>query len=155
MIRIVLTFFAFSTSIFLWGRTNDSIVKHLVKVMENSSIYSQEKEKYILSLKTMLQMNDVSKIQLFHINEQISEQYRKYKVDSAIYYTLKNKELAIELGGNLPEKINLQLAKLYAIKGLYVESRKLLDIVRKSKLDTLLLICRLEFIQECQFSIPK
>ena len=80
MIRIVLTFFAFSTSIFLWGRTNDSIVKHLVKVMENSSIYSQEKEKYILSLKTMLQMNDVSKIQLFHINEQISEQYRKYKV---------------------------------------------------------------------------
>lgn len=139
MIRIIIIFFIFLTPVFLRGQTNDSIVKHLVKVMENSSIYSKEKEKYILSLKAMLQMSDVSETQLFHINEQISEQYRKYKVDSAIHYTLKNKELAIHLGSNLSEKVNLQLAKLYAVKGLYVESRKLLDAIEKNKLDTLLL----------------
>ncbi|MFK8272909.1 hypothetical protein [Capnocytophaga canimorsus] len=113
----------------------DSITYRLFKVMENRRENGLKKENQISSFKQMLKMQNVSLEQAFYLNEKLYDEYRKYKVDSSISYLHKNEKIAQQLqNDSLTYRVRIQLAKMYAIKGLYIESKELLDQINNTKL---------------------
>lgn len=70
----------------------------------------------------------------YSINEKLYEQYRKFYLDSAIYYINRN----ISIGNTLNnqyyiDRSSIQLANLYSSKGNFLESQSLLDGVTITK----------------------
>ncbi|MFJ1328379.1 DUF6377 domain-containing protein [Capnocytophaga canimorsus] len=113
----------------------DSITYRLFKVMENRRENGLKKENQINSFKQMLKMQNVSLEQAFYLNEKLYDEYRKYKVDSSISYLHKNEKIAQQLqNDSLTYRVRIQLAKMYAVKGLYIESKELLDQINNTKL---------------------
>ncbi|MDO5608601.1 MAG: DUF6377 domain-containing protein [Capnocytophaga sp.] len=109
---------------------SDSVAKRLSQMMQKRAFFAKEKEKQIQSLKKMLEISGISAVEIYHINQKLAEEYRKYRVDTSVYYLLKNKKIAAQLADEKRiDETDIQLSKLYAVEGMYVESRKLLDSV--------------------------
>ncbi|MGQ2984556.1 DUF6377 domain-containing protein [Flavobacterium sp.] len=71
----------------------------------------------------------------YAINQQLYEEYRKFKIDSALYFVRQN----IDLSANLKEshyldRSKIQLANLYSSNGNFLESETLLKGIRAKKL---------------------
>ncbi|MDO5105196.1 DUF6377 domain-containing protein [Capnocytophaga sp.] len=116
-------------------QSRDSVVARLQQVIKNSEQYIHKKELKINSLKEMLEDNQLPDNEAYHIHLKLYEEYRKYKVDSAVAYLLKNKEIALRLKDSvLHNEANIQLSKLYSIKGMYVEALNLLKSIDKGLL---------------------
>lgn len=116
--------------------SKDSVVEHLFKTIKNTNVYTQRKELKISSLREMLSDKSLPSTEVYHINKKLYEEHRKYKVDSAVAYVLKNKEIALELNDStLQNEANIQLSKLYSIKGMYVEALELLSRIDKEMLN--------------------
>ncbi|MUV04382.1 hypothetical protein GN157_11750 [Flavobacterium rakeshii] len=70
----------------------------------------------------------------YRINEQLYEQYRKFYLDSAIYYINRNISIGNTLNnGYYRDRSSIQLANLYSSKGNFLESQSLLDGVTITK----------------------
>jgi DNA-binding CsgD family transcriptional regulator len=124
----------------IFSQNLDSILTKLTKVMENKSYYTISKEQNIQSLKQLLLLNDLLPEQLYDINTKLYKEYKKYKSDSAVYYILKNQNIATILKNkNLQWQANIQLAGLYSTQGLYIESKNILDNIDKTTLSDKLL----------------
>ena len=130
------SFFALLTFyITSFAGSKDSIMIRLDEVMSKKELYVEEKEQRILELKQFLDRRDLSSMQLYDTYQKLYLEYKKFKTDSAVHYMLKSREVAIELGN--PEfqyYTELQLAWLYSTKGLYIESKDILDKIRKDEI---------------------
>ncbi|KGO80228.1 hypothetical protein Q763_11245 [Flavobacterium beibuense F44-8] len=70
----------------------------------------------------------------YGINEKLYEQYRKFYLDSAIYYINRNISIGNTLNnGYYRDHSSIQLANLYSSKGNFLESQSLLDGVTIAK----------------------
>lgn len=118
----------------------DSITVRLNIVTDNRNYYESQKKQEILNLKKIVRLGDLNPVQQFKINLKLYEAYKKYKVDSAVFYVLENKKIADDLSDQaLQNQTNVQLATLYSTKGLYIESKALLDRIDRSSLSKELL----------------
>lgn len=116
-----------------YGST-DSIFKELNYAMKHKSQYDKNKEKHISRLKKMLS-GEMSLLQEYDCNKNLFSEYRKFKVDSAIYYVKKNKRIAeILKDKNLIDLAQLQLANLFSSSGKYLECEQILNGIDSRKL---------------------
>lgn len=120
--------------------TVDSLYKRLDKVMDNRQLYMANKEEKILAIKQLLNIGNLSPQQTYDINLKLCYEYKKYKSDSAVFYILKNVQIAKDLGSQyMRNKAEIELAWLYSTEGLYIESKSLLDNINRFTLDPKLL----------------
>ncbi|MFC6095245.1 DUF6377 domain-containing protein [Flavobacterium qiangtangense] len=116
-----------------YGST-DSIFKELNYAMKHKSQYDKNKEKRISRLKKMLS-GEMSLLQEYDCNKNLFSEYRKFKVDSAIYYVKKNKRIAeILKDKKLINLAQLQLANLFSSSGKYLECERILKGIDSKKL---------------------
>lgn len=141
MRSIFLTVFLLSTGYSTFSRDNvDSIYSRLNNVMDNRQLYMANKEQKILALKQLLNIGDLSPRQVYDINFKLGYEYKKYRSDSAVFYILKNIDIAKKLADKrMQSKSEIELAWLYSTEGLYIESKRLLDNIDRASLDTKLL----------------
>lgn len=135
--NILLTLLLIFCHCFLLAQQNrDSIVNHLDNIIKNSKIYADKKETKINSLKELLTDKSLPIAEIYHIHNKLYEEYQKYRVDSAVTYLLKNKEIALLLNETaLQNEVNIHLSRLYSIKGMYVEALELLKSIDRSVLN--------------------
>jgi tetratricopeptide (TPR) repeat protein len=97
--------------------------------------FSQEKERRIASLKSLFDIADITPEQEYDLNQKLYEEYRKYRLDSAMRYVERNIEIA-KLLGSLEKsyRSQIQLAPLYSFSGMYIESRVILKSIKASQL---------------------
>ncbi|MFL9836218.1 DUF6377 domain-containing protein [Flavobacterium sp. ST-75] len=70
----------------------------------------------------------------YGINEKLYKQYRKFNLDSAIYYINRNISIGKKLNSKYHrDRSSIQLANLYSSKGNFLESQSLLDGVNITK----------------------
>ena len=123
-----------STQIF--AGVNDSLYNHLINSLKNKSIFEQQKEREIDYLKQMtLPNNKLTQHQTYDINTKLYEEYKKYQLDSALNYILKNQAIAKKLG--LQELVwdnQIKLANLDCARGMFIESKDLLTNINVSQL---------------------
>jgi len=137
-IRLIVLVLLISVS--AWANEKDSLFIRLNKVLDNKEFYVINKEQNIRNLKQMFNINSLLPRQEYDINLKLYEEYLKYQSDSAVNYVLKNREIARMLGQDeLKYESEIQLAGLYATKGMYIESKELLEGIDKKSLPKRLL----------------
>lgn len=82
-------------------------------------------------------------------NQKLYDEYRKFKIDSAIYFVHRNLVLAKQLGNqHFSYRSQIQLANLYSSKGDYLEAQTLLKAVSVKKLPNELKALYYEFYSQ-------
>ncbi|MGK6350555.1 DUF6377 domain-containing protein [Parapedobacter sp. DT-150] len=119
---------------------NDSILVYLQQVMHNRALYDTLKNEKIATLKQRLQSSEPSLANQYGIHRQLIEAYKKYRVDSAIFYAQQNQEIADALANpRYKNETAIQLAWLYSSGGRYIESEELLENIDRTALSKQLL----------------
>lgn len=114
---------------------NDSISNALNRSLQEKEKFLKLKENKIDNIKQLLDVNGLSDIQKFDINDKIGDAYKKYMTDSAVVYVKKNIAIANKLqNDSLLFKSNIDLAWLYSVQGLYIEAEKILNSINPKKL---------------------
>jgi len=137
MIRIfIISFLLGIVYIPLTARSaQDTLIVRLNKEINNKQQYDEQKQQKIAGLKQLLYMKDLSFEQEYDINDKLTKEYRKYMIDSAIYYMEKNRKIAHAV--NDPRRItetDLSLSSLYSATGMYIESKNILNGIDKQTL---------------------
>ncbi|MDR1544634.1 MAG: DUF6377 domain-containing protein [Prevotellaceae bacterium] len=119
---------------------NGEWLRTLNNVLDNREIYFSNKKQKIHSLKQLLDFKNLHLNQIFEINSQLIAEYEKFQSDSAVLYVQRNIEIAKKMRNDtLLLASEMQLAGLYSTKGLYIESKDLLENINKNLLTTSLL----------------
>lgn len=135
---LLLTFFIVLTH-FVYAKKKDPVFYGLNRAINNKEQYVKQKEDKIAALKR-INVADLPLLQEYQVNRNLYEEYRKYKIDSAIYYARRNLEIADSLNKeDLAYTAQIQLANLYSSSGKYRESEMILKSISKSKLSKELL----------------
>jgi hypothetical protein len=103
-----------------------SLLRKLDQTIENHLFYSNQKEHVIDSLKQLVKpaMNDLQKQEIY---DQLYEEYRVYKSDSALVFARKSMQIAISL--NDPKRNDqaaLNLASIMGTLRMYKEATEIL-----------------------------
>ncbi|MCD8029736.1 MAG: DUF6377 domain-containing protein [Bacteroides sp.] len=115
------------------------ILSELDNAIKHKQVYVVQKEEKIENIKRLL-TPDISPLQEYHLNENLSKEYQKFKLDSAIHYANRNLEIARALHNEaLSYAARIQLATLYSSSGKYRESEYLLRNIDRQALPTELL----------------
>ncbi|WP_184549100.1 DUF6377 domain-containing protein [Mucilaginibacter sp. FT3.2] len=118
----------FFTTIFLVYAESDNspVVTELNNAIRSKNDYTKRKEEKIDAIKRV-RNSGMPLIQEYQLNESVYEEYRKFEIDSAIYYATRNVEIADKLNDqDLKNAAKIQLASLYSSSGKYRESEILL-----------------------------
>ena len=112
-----------------------SLSEYLDYVIENKHIFEAEKEERISRLRNLQGVSNLTPEQEYEINTKLYEEFRKYKLDSAIRYVERNLEIARQLDNKrLTYLSNMYLAQLYSFSGMCVEANQILRSIRASEL---------------------
>jgi hypothetical protein len=117
---------------------SDSVFFELERVMAQRSIYDQEKEKRLSSLKSLLTQDGkpTEKGEAYQINCKLIEEYWAYSFDSTLSYITRNLAIASSLNreewGN---KSKLDLTLLLASSGRYREAEDILKTIDRTHLN--------------------
>lgn len=113
----------------------DSLITALDNAIKNKQQYVTQKEQRIATLK-----NNSTRFQPYEYNKALYEEYRKFNLDSAIFYVKKNLSLATTSHNQVQQQAaSMQLAVLYSSLGKYRESEQILTGISKAQLNTQLL----------------
>lgn len=131
---IPLILFIFSIS--LYGKDDlKSMSDYLDHIIDNKEQFTEQKEKGISNLKRLLEKKPSSSEYEYEINLRLYNEYKKFKLDSAIHYAERNVQIAESLNNqNLKYNSNINLAKVYSYAGRLLESEKILTSLDSSKL---------------------
>ncbi len=113
--------------------------ERLNDLVQNRIVYEKEKEEMIGRLKSSLGKKSEPEEE-YRANLLLIDAYHKFQSDSAVVYLNKNLQLAKAMDNPfLTSESAIELARLYAKEGLYIESKSLLEEIRRENLtDTLL-----------------
>lgn len=117
-----------------YATVNDSLLNQLDQAIHNKHYYASLKEKRIASYKKSL-LRSASKEEEYALNQKLYEEYRKFSVDSALYYVNRNLELSELLKRpDLEYGAKIQQAYLYSSTGRYLEAEKILKSIQSNLL---------------------
>ncbi|RZJ73249.1 DUF6377 domain-containing protein [Flavobacterium sp.] len=109
---------------------NDSVFSTLDNAIADKPIYDKQKRHRIAELG-----RDLGQLQEYYYNKAMYEEYRKFRLDSAIYFIKRNLTLAKEKNSkDFIDASTIQLANLYSSSGLFRESELLLKSLDPKKL---------------------
>lgn len=112
-----------------------SLSDYLDYIIENRQTFVEEKEQRIGKLKNLLGVTNLTPEQEYEINTQLYNEFRKYKLDSAIRYVERNLAIAGKMGDSrLIYLSDLYLAQLYSFSGMCVEANRILQGIKASEL---------------------
>lgn len=133
---------------FAFGADKDSLFAKLSQAVKNKQSYTHHKEKRISVYKKLLAGENSSE-EKYKINESLYKEYRKFKIDSAIFYVNQNIEIATLIGNNdFKLAAQIQLANLYSSSGKYRESETILKSINSKKLSRPLQVLYYEFYSQ-------
>ncbi|MCW3786672.1 DUF6377 domain-containing protein [Plebeiibacterium sediminum] len=119
----------------------DTLLVKLEQVMSKRDSFDIIRQNRLLNLKELLTKNDIGDDQKFYLQNQLIEEYRTYNFDSTLNYINKNLSLAKKINKpTLINESNLEMARLLASSGRYLEALDVLKLIDKSLLDKNLLI---------------
>lgn len=113
----------------------NKLTDYLDRAIDNKASFIREKDRTIEKVKQMLRKDSLSAEHEYEINLKLYTEYRKYTLDSAVFYAERNLEIARGLKST--RKIYqslLQLAPLYSFSGKYIESQAVLKSIDPSQL---------------------
>lgn len=129
----ILSSLLFLANINIANSASNNVNDRLNETLSNKLEYNLRKEERINQLKS-LQIN-LSPLSQYELNDNLVNEYRKFKLDSAISYIKQNIAIAQKLNReDLNNSAQLQLATLYTLRGLYREAEHILTSINKSKL---------------------
>ena len=132
-LKVMLAALAFAPgAMTVTASTTDSLLLVLDEIIANKATYEGQKrssiERHLYKLK-----NAVDEQALFDEYSTLFERYRKYRLDSALYYARKKLEMARKIG--IPDSINLALMnEADGLKGLgrFKEGQRILNDIPKT-----------------------
>jgi uncharacterized Zn finger protein len=105
-----------------------TLLQELDQTIQNIEQYSNRKEAKIDSLKKQFKFNK-TELQKQAISQQLYDEYRLYKSDSALVYARKNVAIALKLNDtNITNQAYLDLASIMGTLGMYKEAIDILSI---------------------------
>ncbi len=118
----------------LWGQDLASAKLQLDKALSEKNKYADVKIHRITSYTEKLKQTNSPEGE-YQINQKLYEEYRKFKIDSALYFVHRNVVLSGQLSNqNFAYRAKIQLANLYSSKGNYLEAQTLLQSVPVKRL---------------------
>lgn len=111
-----------------------SAEQQLDHLISNKNIYRSKREESIKKLKQEIAHEKLGSHAYFDKSYKIYEAYDKFQSDSALTYLLKCKALAQQLSDSLTISIDLDLARIYASLGQYIEAKNILDDISSASL---------------------
>lgn len=133
MKSLIIFFVAILSSLGLRGQDLFSARQELDNALLQKEHFADIKRKKIAGYKNEITPGLDLKEE-YSINEKLYEQYRKFYLDSAIYYINRNISIGSTLNnGYYRDRSSIQLANLYSSKGNFLESQSLLDGVTIAK----------------------
>lgn len=133
MKRFLFFLISFILSVSIQANEIDSLLNVLDRTVDNSQLYSNQKEEQINKFKELIQYS-TSDDQKYPIYGKLFEEYRSFNSDSALVYARKKLELAEKLRNQqylIDARLNL--ADIMGIMGMYKEAMDVLDKVDISK----------------------
>lgn len=128
LIKRTLILMLFTISISLYGEDDlKSLSNYLDNIIANKEQFTSIKENKINSFKSLLGKKNVSLEYRYEINRELYNEYKKYKLDSAIYYVTNNLGIANALNNeNMRYESEINLASLYSCSGKFLETESML-----------------------------
>lgn len=112
-----------------------SMSDYLDHIIDNKKLFTRQKEQNITTLKKLLEKSGASLEYEYEINQKLYNEYKKFKLDSAIYYAEKNVQIANNLNNeNLKYISKINLATSYSYAGCFRESEAILKKINPSQL---------------------
>ncbi|MEZ7498332.1 DUF6377 domain-containing protein [Flavobacterium sp. Arc3] len=119
-------FVLFLPALLLAQENSASLLRELDQTIENHQFYSNQKEHTIDSLKQLLKPA-LSELQKQEVYDQLYEEYRVYKSDSALVFARKSMQIAIRLDDSKrSDQAALNLASIMGTLGMYKEATDIL-----------------------------
>lgn len=120
-------FLLLTINIHIAGQTLDSLLTQLDFHINESDIYIRQKEERIdRSRKELASINNEDR--LFHIYQELFDEYKSYKYDSAYIYANKSLDVALQMGNEAyVMKANEAIVFCYLSSGLFKEAFEIMD----------------------------
>jgi len=113
---------------------------YLDRIINNKEQFNQQKETDINNLKKLLVKKGSSAEYIYEINQKLCDEYKKFKVDSAIHYAKKNVEIANSLNSRYKiYQSEIFLANMYSYSSKFLESENILKDIHSKDLPRALL----------------
>lgn len=114
-------------------RTLADKLDHMIAAKQE---YDAAKEERIAALRQLLGVTCLTAEQEYEINTRLYEEFKKYKLDSAIRYMERNVELARRSGSRREATLSgIRLAELFSSTGLCIEAKRMLDTIGPSSVE--------------------
>ncbi len=137
VILLLLCFNGFSS---IYSNESKNLTDYLDHLILNKDEFTQEKEKRISSLKALLKDKTDSWEYEYEINLKLYEEYRKYILESAIFYARRNVVLADSVNDRtLMQSARIQLASAFSYSGKQREAEVILENIDREQLPKSLL----------------
>lgn len=108
---------------------------YLDHIISNKEQFNQQKELEINNIKKLLDRKGSSKEYIYEINQKLCDEYKKFRVDSAIHYAQKNVEIANSLNNNyMKYQSEIFLANMYSFSSKFLESENILKNIHSADL---------------------
>lgn len=109
---------------------SQTLSDQLDQAIRDKRVYVDRKEQRIAKLHLQLGVSGLTREQEYEINSKLYQEFKKYKLDSAIHYLERNVAIAKELNNNRYTHLsNLGLAQLYSSSGMCIEASKILKAI--------------------------
>lgn len=115
------------------------IEKQFDEMLPKEGYYQKQKVEAINQLKTSANNKTLSQQQLFDINYQIFQSYKKFQCDSALVYIDKCKQLIPAQNDSLNYIVDLDIAAINSTNGQYIEAENTLNAINRNKIPKSLL----------------
>lgn len=121
------------------AQNSRAVFAELDNAIKNKKQYSQKREQRIGGLKKINE-GGLPALQEYQVNKSLYQEYRKFKLDSAIYYVQQNLAIAnAQKNTVLQDEATIQLANLYSSSGKFRESESLFKSISSKRLPASLL----------------
>ena len=138
----LIVLFLYFFSVFISGNKELRILSDsLDLIIKNKELYTEQKEYEINGLKKLLNKDEISSLEyVYEINHRLYDEYKKLKLDSAIYYASENVRIAQEMNNqHLKYASEINLASVYSFSGKILESEQILKNIKTKDFPTELL----------------
>jgi hypothetical protein len=113
----------------------DSLIIKLDRLIFEKGQFDFQKENKIEKIKNQLGTTNLLPVQIYEINRTLYNEYYKYQSDSALNYILQNRQIAKQLQNlDFEQEVEIQLANIYAMRVMYIETEKILNDLSKMPL---------------------
>lgn len=120
----------------LYGKNRqEPLTEELDRAIDRKEQYAAQKEQEINTLTKLLNEDGITLSYRYELNRKLYDAYKKYRVDSAIVYAKRNREIAAILNdSDRMNRADICLASVYSYSGKFLESYELLKSVRTRRL---------------------